>query len=60
MITTPLVILFALSMVGMGIELAKSGQPKTGKHSFGASFVAALITYALLYWHSQILLYGNQ
>jgi hypothetical protein len=46
----PQIIYVVLLLLGVGIDLAKHGQPKTGKHSFPSSFFAAALILALLYW----------
>lgn len=48
--TAPAIIWIALIMLALGNTLSKDGQPRTGKHSFGWSVVAATLHAGLLYW----------
>lgn len=46
----PQIFTVALLTLGTGIHLAKNGQPRTDKYSFGAALLGDLIIYGLLYW----------
>ena len=46
----PQLIYIALLMIGIGIDTAKHGEPKTGNHNCTSSIIAAILTIALLYW----------
>lgn len=46
----PQIITIALLALGVGIDLAKDGEPKKGTHSFWVSLVAAVLFAALLWW----------
>jgi hypothetical protein len=48
--STAAMIYLALVVLGLGVELAKDGQPKTGKHSFCWQLVGVAIPCGLLYW----------
>lgn len=43
------IIYVALLMLSLGISLAKHGEPRDDKYSFGASFIATAIQIAILY-----------
>lgn len=45
----PQLLYLALSLMGLGITMAKHGQPQTGKHSFWISLTAAALMWSLLY-----------
>lgn len=44
------IIYLALLMMGLGIHLAKDGQPKEGKYSFWTALISLGIQIALLYF----------
>lgn len=44
------IIYLFIVVLGLGIALAKDGQPKTDKYSFWGTVVATLISLGLLYW----------
>ena len=46
----PQIVLIVLVAIGMGIEMTKDGQPKTGNHSFVYGSIGNLITLTLLYF----------
>ncbi len=46
----PQIVWIALGAMALGIELTRSGQPKTGHHSFGTTLVAVAISNAILWW----------
>jgi len=49
--TTPAIIFIMLHALGLGINLADHGKPKTGNTNFFLHLgVSACITYPLLYW----------
>jgi hypothetical protein len=48
--SAPALIYLALVILGLGIVLAKDGEPKTGKHSFWWQLVGTAIPCGLLYW----------
>jgi hypothetical protein len=48
--STPALIYLALTFLGLGVAAEKSGKPRTGNHSFWATFLASLICCGLLYW----------
>jgi hypothetical protein len=43
-------IVLALLLFGLGVAIAKDGQPRTGKYSFGWTVVASCVHCSLLYW----------
>lgn len=46
----PVLIYLCIQFLGLGIDLSRHGQPKTGKHNFNTTVVAWLIVTGLLYW----------
>ena len=42
--------MITLYMLNLGINLAKDGEPRDGTYSFGASFIATAIIFAILVW----------
>lgn len=46
---TYVIILLAISFIGLGIEMERDGSKKEGKHSFWLSLSAAAIKWWLLY-----------
>jgi choline-glycine betaine transporter len=48
--SVPAIIVVALIAIGLGIELAKDGQPRTGYHNFFITLIAAGVNIGLLYW----------
>ncbi len=46
----PQIIYLALMLFGLGVELAKHGQPKKGNHSFPWTLFGAAIVFVLLAW----------
>jgi len=47
----PQIIMIVILALGLGINLAKDGQYKTDeKYSFGVTFIATAINFAVLYW----------
>lgn len=47
----PQIIMLVILTLGLGMNLAKDGEYKTGeKYSFGTSFIATAINFAVLYW----------
>jgi len=50
MINIPILILFGLTMMGLGLALAKDGERKNDYYSFGFSIISAVITLGLVYW----------
>ena len=46
----PLVILFALTMIGLGVEGAKHGQKRDEVYNIWTSLVAVAIRWALILW----------
>jgi len=49
-IEAPQIIMCVLLFVGCGLDLARHGEAKTGKINFGVTFVAGVVTLALLWW----------
>ncbi|WP_172453037.1 hypothetical protein [Xanthomonas arboricola] len=47
---TPQLIYLALAMLGIGLEIARHGEPKTGHHDAVSSIVATFLIIALLWW----------
>lgn len=45
----PQITYIALTAAGLGLALAKDGQVRTDRHSFGWSCVGSAVTYGLLY-----------
>lgn len=50
MMSYPAMIYLALVFLGLGIHLAKDGQPRTDKYSFGWQLLSVVIGLFLLYW----------
>lgn len=48
----PQIIWLTINLLGLGISLAKHGEPKEGKYSFWWTLLSLLINVALLYWGS--------
>lgn len=46
----PQIIYLVLTLLGLGITLAKHGEPKKDKHNFYVTFVGSGLIVALLYW----------
>jgi hypothetical protein len=46
----PQLIVLAIHMLSLGIDVAKDGQPKTGKHKFTGSIFGSAVAIALLWW----------
>ncbi len=46
----PQVLIILIYAMGLGINLARHGQPKTDTYSFGAALVSTGIVFALLWW----------
>jgi LPXTG-motif cell wall-anchored protein len=46
----PQIILCVLYCLSLGVNLAKHGQPKTGKESFWTGLIAIIIVVTLLIW----------
>jgi hypothetical protein len=46
----PQIILIALLFMGLGIEMNRHGQPRTGKHDAWATLLGMTIEFTLLYW----------
>jgi hypothetical protein len=46
----PQLIYLALSLVGLGIELAKHGEPKSGRHDALSSVIASGVIFGILWW----------
>lgn len=44
------VVILSLHVAGLGVELAKDGEPRTGKHSFLVAVAGIAIQQAILYW----------
>ncbi len=43
-------IYIVLAVLGLGITLAKHGEPKTGEHNILVTLINAILVFALLYW----------
>ncbi|QXF03598.1 MULTISPECIES: hypothetical protein [Xanthomonas] len=43
-------IYLSLVMLELGLEIAKHGEPKTGRHNAGSTIVATILILALLWW----------
>lgn len=43
-------ILLALVFMNLGIDLAKHGEPKTGKYNFGLKLISTAIELTLFYY----------
>jgi hypothetical protein len=48
--SAPAMIYLALVFIGLGANLAKHGQPHTGKYSFTGRAIVSGIVCGLLYW----------
>lgn len=46
----PQLILLGFMVLGLGVALAKHGQPRNDKYNFGISLITSAIEIALLYW----------
>lgn len=46
----PQLVWLALVMIGLGVDVARHGRPKTGKYNLWASLAALLIAVAILYF----------
>lgn len=46
----PQLVWLALVMIGLGVDVARHGQPKTGKYNFWSSLAAIPIAIAILYF----------
>jgi hypothetical protein len=46
----PQLILIALSLIGMGISMARFGQEKTDRYDFIDVIIAPAIVHSLLWW----------
>lgn len=46
----PQLIFLALMIMGLGVALAKDGEPRDGHHSFFISLVVTSISAGLLWW----------
>lgn len=46
----PQIIMIIFMVMSIGFALAKDGQPKTDKHSFGWSLVVCVIYSLILWW----------
>ena len=46
----PQVLIIVIYVLSLGIALAKDGQHREDKYSFGSSFLMTAIIFALLYW----------
>ena len=46
----PQLLILALLLVGTGVQLAKHGEPRGGKHSFWVALISDAILIGLLYW----------
>ncbi len=46
----PQIIWIVLAVLGVGISLAKDGEPKTDSHSFMTSVICTSIVASILYW----------
>lgn len=44
------IVYIGLISASLGMHLVKSGEPKTGRYSFGSAFVAAVIQIGILYF----------
>ena len=47
---TPQIIWLLLVGIGLGVDIARHGQPRKGTHSAGTSAVGLAVAAALLYW----------
>ena len=46
----PVYIMFALSLMGLGIYLAQHGKPKKGNENFWTALVSVIMKWILLAW----------
>ena len=46
----PQLVLLGIITAGLGLDLARNGQPKEGKHSFWITAISSAIQIGLLYW----------
>ena len=47
---TPQIIIITLLAMGVGIDLVKHGEPKTGSHNVWITIADAVLTLSLLKW----------
>ena len=47
---TPIIILLVLQVLSVGINMAKHGEPKTGKYNFFTSLISMAIVWTLFYY----------
>ena len=46
----PQIIMIVIYGIGLGIHLAKNGEPREDKYSFGIELIAVICEVGLLYW----------
>lgn len=46
----PQLIMIALTLISLGMDIQRNGEPKTGNHNASISFAAMVIYFAILYW----------
>ena len=46
----PQIIYLSLTMLGLGMQAVKHGNPKEGKENFWVVFISTAISVGLLYW----------
>lgn len=46
----PQVIMIVMLSIGLGIDIVKHGESKTGKYNFVTTLIAQLLVVAILYW----------
>lgn len=46
----PQIIIIAIYALSVGIDIAKHGEPKTGRYNAAASLIGSAIGLSLLYW----------
>jgi hypothetical protein len=47
---TALILLFALTMLNLGVSIAKHGEPKNTNYNFFHSLIGACVEWGLIYW----------
>jgi hypothetical protein len=46
----PQIVMICLVFLGLGMAMAKHGQPRTGNENFFVTLISAVISHAVLYW----------
>ena len=46
----PQIVYLLLLALGLGITMEQHGKPKTGKHNFWVSLIAAALSFAIVWW----------